>query len=59
MIPFRFFRVLSYFKGGTADNIIDPTPDKKWLKAKAKKLNLIIRSKIKTAIEITCPDIQK
>jgi len=53
MIPFRFFRVLSYFKGGTADNIIDPTPDKKWLKAKAKKLNLIIRSKIKTAIEIT------
>lgn len=39
---FFHFRILSYYNVGTENNIIDPTPEKKWLYKKASILKLKI-----------------
>ena len=35
-------RILQYFKNSRQDIVIDPTPEKKWLRSKAQKMSLVI-----------------
>ena len=51
-----FFRVLNYCHGGTAHNVIDPIPERKWTYKKANKLKLKIILPQKTNFKsILCP----
>ena len=50
------FRVLNYYHDGTANNVIDPTPERKWIYKKANKLKLTIILPEKTNFKpISCP----
>ena len=44
LIVFVCLRILNYYNGGTANNIIDPNPERKWIYKKAGKLKLKISS---------------
>ena len=48
-----FFRVLNYYHGGTANNVIDPTLERKWIYKKAQQ---IINSTLYVADAHSRPD---
>lgn len=51
--------MLSYFNGGTSENIVDPTPNKKWLRIKAMSLNRKLVIPSNNAAPPNCPDTFK
>ena len=50
-------RVLWYFKNGTDKNLVDPTLDLKWKKAKVNKYNIFVPELPTLAVLNTVPDI--
>ena len=52
-------RVLWYFKNGTDKNLVDPTLDLKWKKAKVAKYNIFVPKLPKLLTLNTVPDILK
>ena len=53
------FRILHYVKNNQHLNIIDPTPEKKWLKRKAIEMGWIIKSNESFVIEAADPLLVK
>lgn len=52
-------RVLWYFKNGTDKNLVDPTLDLKWKKAKVAKYNIFVPQLPKLSVLNVVPDILK
>ena len=54
------YRVLQYFKLKNDKKLVDPTVDKRWIKEKAEKLNMILApEKTTKEVPVTCPEFIK